>query len=98
MNTNSREGHIDYVEFPAQSAESFAAAKRFYKQVFGWSFQEWGVEYADTKDEPDLKVTVDIDSVTVAAGGFPVGVGRSHGGAAHGGHQNPHGAPDLGGD
>jgi predicted enzyme related to lactoylglutathione lyase len=50
MSTNSREGHFDYVEFPAQSAESFAAAKRFYKEVFGWSFQEWGAEYADTKD------------------------------------------------
>jgi uncharacterized protein len=50
MNTDSREGHIDYIEFPAQAAESFAAAKRFYKEVFGWSFQEWGAEYADTKD------------------------------------------------
>ncbi|HEY5914198.1 MAG TPA: hypothetical protein VJA21_26725 [Verrucomicrobiae bacterium] len=35
MNTNSREGHIDYIELPAQSAESFAAAKRFYHEVFG---------------------------------------------------------------
>jgi uncharacterized protein len=50
MSTNSREGRIDYIEFPAESAESFAAAKRFYKEVFGWSFQEWGAEYADTKD------------------------------------------------
>ena len=40
MSTNSREGHFDYVEFPAQSAESFAAAKGFFKDVFGWSFQE----------------------------------------------------------
>jgi hypothetical protein len=37
------------------------------------------LEYPDTKDEPDLTVTVDIDSITVVAGGFPVGVGRSHG-------------------
>ena len=50
MSTNSREAHIDYIEFPAQSSESFAAAKRFYNEVFGWSFQEWGAEYADTKD------------------------------------------------
>ena len=50
MSTNSREGHFDYVEFPTESAESFAAAKRFYKEVFGWTFQEWGAEYADTKD------------------------------------------------
>jgi uncharacterized protein len=50
MSTNLREGHFDYVEFPAQTAASFAAAKRFYKEVFGWSFQDWGAEYADTKD------------------------------------------------
>jgi Calx-beta domain-containing protein len=37
------------------------------------------LEYPDTKDEPNLTVTVDIDSITVATGGFPVGVGRSHG-------------------
>jgi uncharacterized protein len=50
MSTNHRNNHIDYVEFPAQSPESFAAAKRFYKEVFGWSFQDWGDEYSDTKD------------------------------------------------
>jgi predicted enzyme related to lactoylglutathione lyase len=50
MSTQSREGHIDYVEFPAQSAESLAATRQFYKEVFGWSFQEWGPEYTDTKD------------------------------------------------
>jgi len=50
MSADSREGHIDYVEFPAQSARAFAAVKRFYKEVFGWSFQDWGEEYSDTKD------------------------------------------------
>lgn len=50
MSTNTREGRIDYIEFPAQSAEAFSAVKRFYKEVFGWSFQEWGDEYADTRD------------------------------------------------
>ena len=50
MSINPRENHIDYVEFPAQSAESFAAVKRFYKEVFGWSFQDWGDDYSDTKD------------------------------------------------
>jgi uncharacterized protein len=67
MNTNSREGHIDYVEFPAPSAESFAASKRFYKEVFNWSFQEWGDEYADTKDSG---VTCGFSS---AAGHRPAG-------------------------
>ncbi|HMJ64844.1 MAG TPA: hypothetical protein VK615_05805 [Candidatus Binatia bacterium] len=35
MSADAREGHIDYVEFPAQSPEAFAAAKRFYREVFG---------------------------------------------------------------
>jgi uncharacterized protein len=50
MSTDPRENRIDYVEFPAETAEAFAAAKRFYKKVFGWSFQDWGEEYSDTKD------------------------------------------------
>ena len=49
MSADVREGHIDYVEFPAQSAESFSAVKRFYHDVFGWSFQDWGDEYSDTR-------------------------------------------------
>ena len=49
MSTDAREGRIDYVEFPAQSAEAFAAAKRFYQEVFGWTFQDWGGEYSDTR-------------------------------------------------
>ena len=50
MNTDPRDNHIDYVEFPAQSVQAFAAVKRFYKEVFGWSFKDWGDEYSDTKD------------------------------------------------
>jgi predicted enzyme related to lactoylglutathione lyase len=50
MSNNPRENHIDYVEFPAQSAHAFASAKQFYQEVFGWSFQDWGNDYSDTKD------------------------------------------------
>ena len=50
MSTNPRENHIDYVEFPAPSAEAFASVKRFYRDVFGWSFQDWGDDYSDTRD------------------------------------------------
>ncbi|HYW73680.1 MAG TPA: VOC family protein [Pyrinomonadaceae bacterium] len=50
MNNDPRDNHIDYVEFPAQSAESFASVKRFYHEVFGWAFQEWGDDYSDTRD------------------------------------------------
>lgn len=49
-NTDPRENHIDYVEFPVAGAEAFASVKRFYKDVFGWSFQDWGIQYSDTKD------------------------------------------------
>ena len=49
MKTNSGEGCIDYIEFPAKSQEEFAAAKRFYQEAYGWSFQDWGDEYSDTK-------------------------------------------------
>jgi uncharacterized protein len=49
MSADPRENRIDYVEFPASSAASFAAVKRFYHDVFGWSFQDWGDEYSDTK-------------------------------------------------
>lgn len=50
MNTPSRENRIDYVEFPASSNESHAATKKFYHDVFGWTYQEWGDDYSDTKD------------------------------------------------
>ena len=50
MSTDSRENHINYVEFPAPSAQAFAAVKQFYKEAFGWSFQDWGEGYSDTKD------------------------------------------------
>ena len=49
MSTDLRENQIDYIEFPAQSQESFATAKRFYQSAFGWTFQDWGDEYSDTK-------------------------------------------------
>jgi predicted enzyme related to lactoylglutathione lyase len=50
MDSDPRQNHIDYVEFPVPTAEAFAAVKRFYKDVFGWCFQDWGDEYSDTKD------------------------------------------------
>ncbi len=39
MKTNQ----IDYVEF---AAEDLAAMKTFYSTVFGWTFQDWGPDYA----------------------------------------------------
>ena len=48
MSTDPRDNRIDYVEFPAPSSQAFKEALAFYKQVFGWTFQEWGDAYADT--------------------------------------------------
>jgi predicted enzyme related to lactoylglutathione lyase len=42
-----RDQRIDYVELPAKQ---FAATKKFYAGVFGWTYQDWGEGYADTKD------------------------------------------------
>jgi predicted enzyme related to lactoylglutathione lyase len=50
MTTDPRENRIDYVEFPAPDPKALAASKAFYKQVFGWTYQDWGSEYSDTKD------------------------------------------------
>lgn len=50
MNANPRQNRIDYVEFPAPSVAALRASKEFYHQVFGWSWQDWGDDYADTKD------------------------------------------------
>jgi len=36
-------GKIDYVEFPAGD---LAATKAFYAQAFGWTFTDYGPEYA----------------------------------------------------
>lgn len=44
-----RQGHIDFIEFPARSVASVAKAKSFYSEVFGWKFEDWGDDYADTK-------------------------------------------------
>jgi predicted enzyme related to lactoylglutathione lyase len=50
MKTESRENRIDYVEFPIASLAAHAATKKFYGDVFGWSYESWGDDYSDTKD------------------------------------------------
>ena len=39
---------IGFLEFPACSTADIVSAKRFYSAVFGWSFTDWGDDYADT--------------------------------------------------
>ena len=38
---------MDYIEFPATN---IAATKRFYHQVFGWEFKDWGPGYTSFHD------------------------------------------------
>jgi predicted enzyme related to lactoylglutathione lyase len=38
---------IDYIEIPAAS---LATSKKFYNDVFGWSFKDWGESYASFND------------------------------------------------
>ena len=38
---------VDYIEFPATDIE---ATKRFYQQVFGWKFQDYGPDYTSFLD------------------------------------------------
>jgi predicted enzyme related to lactoylglutathione lyase len=49
MSDNPKHHRIDYVEFPADSAATHQATKQFYQDVFGWTFQDWGDDYSDTK-------------------------------------------------
>ena len=50
MSDHQKENQISYVEFPAPSTAALRASRKFYGEVFGWSFQEWGDDYSDTKD------------------------------------------------
>ena len=38
---------IDYIEFPARDV---AATRRFYAEVFGWEFTDYGPEYTSFAD------------------------------------------------
>ena len=40
---NDHDRHINYIELPATD---MSAAKKFYGDVFGWSFTDYGPDYA----------------------------------------------------
>lgn len=37
---------FDFIEFPANTVEDLHQSKTFYGNVFGWSYQDWGDDYA----------------------------------------------------
>jgi predicted enzyme related to lactoylglutathione lyase len=47
MSQAEHDQRIDYVEFPAADVE---AMKSFYNAVFGWTFKDYGPEYASFND------------------------------------------------
>lgn len=55
---------INYIEFPAHAA--LPALKSFYGNVFGWRFNDWGEEYADSTS-PGVGVGFDASATQVRA-------------------------------
>lgn len=49
MPNNVRTNRVDFIEFPATSADNVVSAKTFYQAVFGWTYKDWGGDYADTQ-------------------------------------------------
>ena len=47
MNTQTNEGRVDYIEFPATN---IAKTKAFYAGVFGWKFTDYGPDYTSFED------------------------------------------------
>jgi predicted enzyme related to lactoylglutathione lyase len=47
MDTQSNEGRVDYIEFPATD---IAKTKAFYAGVFGWKFTDYGPDYTSFED------------------------------------------------
>jgi predicted enzyme related to lactoylglutathione lyase len=43
---SERDRRIDYVEIPAREV---GRSKQFYSTVFGWTYEDWGADYADTR-------------------------------------------------
>jgi predicted enzyme related to lactoylglutathione lyase len=47
MSNSANDRRIDYIEFPTKDVE---ATKKFYNQVFGWEFQDYGPGYTSFHD------------------------------------------------
>src|SRR2546428_2190933 len=47
MTQSDHDKRVDYIEF---GATDIARTKRFYEQVFGWRFQDYGPDYTSFQD------------------------------------------------
>lgn len=45
-----KHNHVDLVELPTSSPEKVKASKKFFGEVFGWKFTDYGDAYIDTHD------------------------------------------------
>ena len=45
---------MNYVEYPSKNLE---ATKAFFQTAFGWSFADYGPEYAAFSEETQAKIT-----------------------------------------
>src|ERR687889_625474 len=69
MSNAEHDRRIDYIEF---SVKSVPDAKRFYGNVFGWSFEDYGPDYASFSDG---RLSGGFQTASkVEAGGPPVGL------------------------
>ena len=39
---------FDFSEFPAWDIDQLRNARRFFSNVFGWTYKDWGDDYSDT--------------------------------------------------
>jgi hypothetical protein len=44
-----RHNRIDYVELGARNAGDYDKTRSFYQTAFGWTYQDYGPDYCDTK-------------------------------------------------
>jgi uncharacterized protein len=49
MHKQERVNCIDFIEFPADDVDYLNKAKNFYREVFNWSYKDWGDDYSDTQ-------------------------------------------------
>ena len=47
VNTQSNDGRMDYIEFPATDT---VKTKAFYSQAFGWKFTDYGPDYTSFEE------------------------------------------------
>jgi len=59
--TMRKDGKIDYVEMPGGAG--LAATKAFYQAAFGWSFTDWGPDYASFNEGLDGGFWTDAEAV-----------------------------------